>query len=341
MLQLAPRPPAAAQATLRIGWVGFHREGVAALEALARAGHRPAAVVTLTSDAAGKRSAVADYGAVCDRLGLPLHEVRDINAEESVALLRALELDVLFVIGWSQILRPPALRCARIGVIGAHASLLPHNRGSAPVNWALIRGEPEAGNSLIWLAEGVDAGDIIDQTAFPVTPFDSCETLYDRVAESNRDMILRLLPRLLAGERPRRSQPPVEEPVLPRRRPADGAIDWSGSARRVYDFVRALTHPYPGAFGWLDGRRWMVWRAALLPGDAYAGAPPGMVLGPAVSPVDAACGQVVACGTGAVVLLEVESEDGERLSGRRLSERAWTDTRWTNAETDPGDRGAP
>src|SRR5437879_10479768 len=109
-------------------------------------------------------------------------------------------------------------------------------------------------------------------------------------------------PRLLPGER--RARPRGKGPTLPRprRRPADGLIDWSQPSSAVYDFVRALTRPYPGAFSLLDGQRWMIWSAALLPdgnGEAHrvAGIVPGQALGPIVSPVEAACGQLVACGT--------------------------------------------
>jgi methionyl-tRNA formyltransferase len=96
---------------------------------------------------------------------------------------------MVFVIGWTQILRPETLKLATIGMIGAHASLLPHNRGRAPINWALIRGEKQTGNSLIWLAEDVDSGDIIDQTVIPISPYDTCASLYTRVGESNKEMI--------------------------------------------------------------------------------------------------------------------------------------------------------
>lgn len=314
---------------MRFAWVGAHREGLPALEALVAAGAPIVGAVTLTPEAAARRSGAADYRALCARLGVPLAEVKDINAPESVAALAALEADVLFVIGWSQILRPAALATARLGAIGAHASLLPHGRGSAPVNWAIIRGETEGGNTLMWLATGVDEGSIIDQAAFPITPYDTCASLYDRVAESNRDMLLRLLPRLLAGERPGRPQPPTTEPILPRRRPADGRIEWRRPADQVYAFVRALTRPYPGAFGRLDGTRWTVWQAALLPAGDPA-APPGAVLGPVTSPVDAACGQAVACGDGAVLALDVEAEDGTRLSGRALAEAPWRGKVWSD-----------
>lgn len=314
---------------MRFGWIGVHQEGRPALAGLLDAGAPLVAAITLKRELAAFRSGADDYRALCERSGLPLYEVANINDETSLQLLRELALDVVFVIGWSQILKPATLQSARIGVIGAHASLLPHNRGSAPVNWALIKGEQMTGNSLMWLAEGVDAGDLIDQTAFCISPYDTCATLYDRVAESNRDMLLRVLPRLLAGERPGAAQRHTNEPVLPRRRPSDGLVDWSRDGATTYNFVRALTRPYPGAFSWLDKKRWTIWQAALLPGP-IAGMRPGEILGPVVCPDEAACGQVVACGDGAIVLLELQADDGEVLRGRRLSEQPWTGLVWTN-----------
>ena len=315
---------------LRIGWVGFHREGIRALRSLLETGIRLEGVVTLEGAAMAKRSAGAGYAGLLAPYGVRLHEVSNINEASSVSLLRTMQLDLLFVIGWSQILGPESLSTARLGVIGAHASLLPHNRGSAPINWALIRGEAVAGNTLIWLTEGVDEGGIIDQMAFPVTPYDTCESLYDKVAESNLAMIQRLLPRLFAGEKPGQPQPSADEPLLPRRRPADGLLDWNQSAKQVYDFVRALTRPYPGAFSFLNKQRWIIQSCALLPEELVSDADPGTVLGPVISPVAEACGQVVACGSGSVVILELEESDGRVLKGSALSDLEWKGMVWTN-----------
>jgi len=318
---------------MKFGWVGFHMEGIPALEAVLASGAPVAAALTLKPEVAASRSGAADYSALCRRFGVPLHFVTSINDPASRVLLEG--LDVVFVIGWSQILSPETLAMARLGMIGAHASLLPKNRGSAPINWALIRGERVTGNSLIWLAEGVDAGDIIDQTEFQISPYDTCGTLYDRVAASNRDMIMRALPQLLRGERVGTPQPRSNggggSAVLPRRRPADGLIDWDQEACAIYNFIRALTKPYPGAFGWLDGRRWTVWRAGLLPAALSHGAVAGDVIGPVVSPLEQACGQAVACAGGAITLLEVEGDDGTVYSGRRLAELPWTGRRWSHA----------
>ena len=255
-------------------------------------------------------------------------EVRDINGEDGLAALRALRLDLAFVIGWTQLVLKAARAEVTWGLIGAHASLLPRNRGRAPVNWALIRGERETGNTLLWLDDAIDGGEIIDQTPIPITAYDTCATLYACVAESNRDMILRALPRLMKGVRLGAPQLAGAEPPLPRRRPGDGLVDWRRSYAEVYDFVRALTRPYPGAFGWLDGRRWTLWHCASIATTGRRSGKPGMVIGPVVSPVSHACGQLVQCGEGMVVLLGVEGEDRQVLKGPDLANRQWTGRCW-------------
>ena len=314
---------------MRFAWVGFHLEGVPALDALLDAGAAIGGVITLRPDLAAKKSGGADYFDVCARRGVPLHYVDNINGPEAVRVLTMLRPDVVFVIGWHQILKPETLKLARVGMIGAHASLLPHNRGSAPINWAIINGEAETGNSLIWLAPDVDAGDLIDQRRFPINKTDTCATLYQHVADTNREMLLQVLPRLLAGERPGSRQQHTDEEVLRRRRPADGLVDWSRSGEQVYDFIRALTRPYPGAFSALDGRCWKIWQAALSP-DTRNGHAPGEVIGPVLSPREDANGQLVACGTGSVILLEVEADDGTVLAGRALGEQHWAGKQWSH-----------
>lgn len=307
--------------TLRIGWMSHHVEGIKPLKAVLAAGFTIEAVVTLQDDLMAKKSGAADFADIAAEHDVPLHHVRNANDPASVELLNGLNLDVLFVIGWSQILHPLALGSAKLGCFGAHASLLPANRGSAPINWALIRGEVQTGNTLMRLSEGVDAGDIVDQRPIPISLFDNVATLYDRVAETNCEMILDLL-RGLAGDKPLQAQPQSHDgsPLLPRRRPEHGLLDWAQPAGKVYDFIRALTRPYPGAFSGANGTRKLIWRSALLPLTGCL-AEPGTVLGSMVSDRQDACGLVVACSEGAVVVLEIEDVDGKTWSGRELAGR--------------------
>jgi methionyl-tRNA formyltransferase len=310
---------------VRLGWIGAHREGIPALRALLERGVAIEAVITLQPETARKRSGGGDYRGLCERYGPPLHEVASINERAAIALLRRLDLDLVFVIGWTQILRPEVLQLARVGMIGAHASLLPADRGRAPINWALIRGATGTGNTLFWLTEGVDAGAIIDQMPIPISPYDTCDSLYRRVAMTNRDMILRALPQLLAGEHPGRPQQHAPTPPLPGRHPEDGLVDWTRPSTDIYNFVRALTRPYPGAFSFHGDERFTIWQCALFPAATHVEAAPGEIVGPVLSPNRRACGQVVACGDGgAVVLLEIEDAAGNLIRGRALSELRWT-----------------
>ena len=307
---------------MKIGWIGVHAEGILALEAVCQTSHDVVGLMTLRQDKAERRCGSGSYESICQRFDIPVHEVDHVNDGSSIEWLKSWNCDLLVVLGWGQILGAEALKTAKIGVVGAHASLLPHNRGSAPVNWAIINGETETGNSLMWLADGVDAGDLIDQQAFPITAYDTCSTLYDRVAESNRDMVLKLLFRLSVGETPGTPQQHTDEPILPRRRPQDGLINWNSSSEDIYNLVRAVTRPYPGAFGELQGETYKIWNIAVVPTGKTA-AMPGTILGPVTSPEEKACGVLVATADGAVVVLEIEDEEGTVISGRDLSEQKW------------------
>jgi methionyl-tRNA formyltransferase len=313
---------------LKIGWLGFHQEGQAALRAVLEGGWRLDCLITLREDRLARRSGAVDYAPIAKDADIPLFRIANINDAESLELLAERGLDLLLVIGWSQILRAEALSLLRLGAIGSHASLLPHNRGSAPVNWCLIRGESMTGCTLIWLDPEVDRGDIIAQVPIPCTLYDSCATIYDKVSEANTSMILAFLEEVRHGRFPRRPQGDSGEPVLPRRRPEDGRIDWMQRADRVYDFIRALTRPYPGAFSWLQGDRYRIWSSALLDLELAPSRRPGTVIGACRSPEPKACGQIVACGAKAILLLELESPDGNLLTGAELSEQAWQGMVW-------------
>ena len=309
----------------RVGWVGFHQEGIPALDALIDRGCLVGAL-TLAPEAAAKRSAVAGVAERCRAAGVPVTEVHHVNDPDSIATMQAWDADLIFVIGWSQILSPEALACARIGTFGAHASLLPHLRGSAPVNWAIIRGESRSGNSLMWLDPEVDNGDLVDQRAFPITAYDTCATVYDKVASTNRDMILDVVEAAATGTVPRRPQGTTDEPLLPRRRPKDGVIDWGLDAAAVHRFVRALTHPYPGAFTTDADGQVGIWRSVELDGWETDAAP-GTVIGALRSPDPDACGIVVACGSGALGITEL-AVDGRTVQGPELADGPWRGRRF-------------
>jgi len=207
-------------------------------------------------------------------------ETTDLNSEEDVARLRAMRPDLVIVVGWNRLLGDELLAIPARGTVGFHASLLPRHRGRAPVNWAIIRGETITGNTMMYLAPGADTGDIIDQRELAMNLNDTCATVYDKVGESGAEMILKHLPALLRGTAPRRRQAHDDADLLPRRTPGMGITDWHRTPRQVHDWVRSMTHPYPGAFTFLGERRLHLWAAALPGGDEPGWEPdPGTLMG--------------------------------------------------------------
>jgi len=191
---------------------------------------------------------------------VPVLPVADVNTPDVVDAIARHEPELIVVVGWTRLIRRPLLAVPPRGCVGFHASLLPENRGRAPVNWAILRGEKVTGNTMMMLDPGTDTGDIIDQRAIAIGLDDTCATVYERVGRAGADMLRQHLPALLTGTAPRRPQYGPSGPPLPRRTPEMGVLDWSWSAAQVHDWVRALTCPYPGAFTALSGRRVMVWR---------------------------------------------------------------------------------
>jgi methionyl-tRNA formyltransferase len=261
---------------IRIAFIGCVAEGRRSLETLLAMGEKVVGIFTLTPERAAKTSGAVRWDDLADEHGIPLHLVRNINDEEAVEALRELRPDLIFCVGWTQLLRKPILDLPRLGCIGFHASLLPRYRGRAPVNWAIINGETETGNTMMLLDDGVDTGDILAQRRFPIEPDDTCATVYEKVSRSEEEMIREVMPLVHQGRMPRRPQDHSRATVMPKRRPRDGVIDWNRSTRELHDWVRALTHPYPGAFTYLDGTRVRVWKASPYrpgPGGAAAAAP--------------------------------------------------------------------
>lgn len=304
---------------IRISWIGFHEEGIKAFSGVLKRGYTVDGFITLSEEAFQKRSAGSrEYEELCKKHGVPYFTVDTIKGDEAFQIVEKLKPDLLVVLGWSEILPERLLEIPTIGTIGTHAALLPHNRGSAPINWALIHGENLTGNTMMWLDPQVDAGAIIDQMAFEISMYDTCKTLYDKVAETNEAMLLKLLENLDKGIKPEYGiKNETDEPILPRRRPKDGLINWNQPGKDVYNFIRALTDPYPGAFSYLDGQKWLIWKATLLPVQSEA--IPGTILGTAYGFSDNTCGYLISTMDDILQITEMESEEGIRYTGPELN----------------------
>lgn len=295
--------------TRGIVFVGAVHEAEPALRALIDARADLAAVVTLTREGAARTSGAVDLAAVAGAAGVPVIRTDDLNAEPEVARVAALAPALIVVVGWTRLLSPALLAIPPRGCIGFHASLLPRHRGRAPVNWAILRGETETGNTMIFLEPDADTGDIVDQRAIAIGPEDTCGSVYAKVAEAGAFMLREHLPALLAGCAPRRPQDASAVSLLPRRTPEMGITDWNRTPREVHDWIRALTHPYPGAFALLGGRRVWLWSSQASAGGGGGSAAPGTVLGAEGEAVR------IAARGGSVRVLRAQDEDGPEIDG--------------------------
>jgi len=284
---------------MRLVWVSFDVMGRDCLAAAADAGAEVAAVVTLPGPIDPDRSGQCSFDEIAERLGARLIETADVNSPETVAAVREADPDMIFVVGWSQLVLDEFIGIPRDGVFGMHPTLLPRHRGRAAIPWAILSGLATTGVTLFEIADGTaDSGPIVGQVDVPLERDETATTLYDKVTEAHIELVRRFVPQLLDGSAPRVPQDTRRASAWPKRTPADGIIDWETRAPYLHDWVRAQTRPYPGAFTFLGDERVVVWRAR--PVELEETAPAGTVVGR--DGADA----IVACGEGALVLEEVE-----------------------------------
>ena len=195
--------------------------------------------------------------------------------------VRRVQPDFIFSFYYRHMLPTDLLALAPRGAYNMHGSLLPKYRGRVPTNWAVLNGETETGATLHEMTVKPDAGAIIGQTSVPILPDDTAQQVFDKVTVAAEQTLWRVLPALLAGEAPRLPNDIANGSYYGGRKPEDGRIDWSLPAERVYNLVRAVAPPYPGAFTDMGDARFVVARARLAPiGDArvraLADLPPGL-----------------------------------------------------------------
>ena len=296
---------------MRTVWVSFDTMGRDCLEAAVEVGAEIVGVVTLPGPIDPNRSGQCAFDDVAARLGAALIETRDVNALETLNAIRKVEPELAFVVGWSQLVHDPFIALAREGVFGMHPTLLPRHRGRAPIPWAILSGLARTGVTLFEIVDSTaDSGAIVGQVEVEIAPDETATSLFARLADAHVQLVRELVPQLLSRSAPRSRQDPSRASSWPKRVPADGIIDWETRAPYLYDWVRAQTRPYPGAFTYIGDDKVIVWGARAV--ELAADAPAGTI-------VDvSADGPVVACGEGGLVLEEIQTEAGELAVGARL-----------------------
>ncbi len=283
---------------MRTVWVSFDVMGRDCLEAAAEAGAEIVGVVTLPGPIDPNRSGQCAFDEVAARLGAELIEAADVNAPGTIEAVRALEPELIFIVGWSQLVREDFIALAPAGVFGMHPSLLPRHRGRAPIPWAILSGLARTGATLFEITDpSADAGPIVGQAVVEIAADETADSLYEKLSQAHLDVLREYVPRLIAGTAPRVPQDERRASVWPKRTPSDGIIDWETRAPFLYDWVRAQTRPYPGAFTYLGSDKVVVWQARPVDGSG----PAGVVL------EERAEGPVVACGEGALLLEVIEA----------------------------------
>ena len=187
--------------------------------------------------------------------GVPLYKIDNVSVPLDTERMKRLKPDLIFCIGWPQVIGKEILGIPSCSCIGIHPTLLPERRGGAPINWCLIDGLSKSGVTLFYFDEGIDSGDIIAQQEFEITLEDTAKTVLDKVANISVELIKEYYPFLEKGDALRISQDNTRATYTRRRRPEDGVIDWRKTSLSIYNWIRALTLPFPGAFTFWNGRK--------------------------------------------------------------------------------------
>lgn len=282
----------------------YSEVGHACLKALLDRGENILALFT-HEDAADERLWFQSCAHLARERGVPVYtaEPKDADVERTI---RDLAPDLIFSFYYRKMIPERVLSLARLGAYNMHGSLLPRYRGRAPLNWAIIHGEKETGVTLHVMVKAADAGDIIDQESVPIGPEETAGEVAQRIPAAAVSVILRQIDRLKAGTAERHVQDVSRASYFGIRRPEDGRIDWRQTSAQIFNLVRAVAPPFPGAFTEAGGHRLMVWKARVTAGSGR----PGEVI--SLSPL------VIATGEGAVELVNFGYE-GENDTGASAS----------------------
>ena len=236
---------------MRLVMLGTGPFAVPTLRRLVASPHEVLRVVTRPPR--GRRAEAPPMQTAAEDFGLPLWQPETVNSEEAVAELAALKPDLLVVCDYGEILKPAALAVAPHGGINLHGSLLPKYRGAAPVQWAVLSGDAETGNTVIQMTAGLDAGPCLGVDVVPIDPDETAGELEARLAARGGALVLSIVDALANGAATSVKQDRAQASKAPRLEKEHGAIDWSRSAQEIKNQVRALD-PWPRAYtAWQRG----------------------------------------------------------------------------------------
>jgi len=246
---------------MRMAFATCVQLGLSCIEEIYRIGGKLDFLITLKDKKAKNKSGRVYLDDVAKKYNIPLLKINNINDKEVIEWLKRYEIDWLFIIGWSQIAKKEVLEAPKYGCIGMHPTLLPKGRGRAAIPWAILKGLKETGVTMFKLDEGIDTGPIIEQEVIKLHDRITATELYQKVNEAHVKLISKYWDDIINNNIKLVEQNEAEATVWPGRRPEDGEIFSSMTMEEADRMVRAVTHPYPGAF-YRDGNRIIrIWSA--------------------------------------------------------------------------------
>jgi UDP-4-amino-4-deoxy-L-arabinose formyltransferase/UDP-glucuronic acid dehydrogenase (UDP-4-keto-hexauronic acid decarboxylating) len=238
----------------------YHNIGMVGLEALVQGGFDIRAIFSHLDDPDENIwfGSVAEWG---KKNQIPVYCPQNVNTPEWIEKIRNILPEVIFSFYYRNLLSRDILMIPSVGSFNLHGSLLPAYRGRCPINWVLVKGEQRTGVTLHHMLEGPDAGDIVGQKEVVIDFEDTAYTLYQKLCVKAKELLGEVLPLIKKGIAPRVAQNLKQGSYYGGRRPEDGKIDWGWPVMQIYNLVRAVTEPYPGAFTYLpEGEKLFIWR---------------------------------------------------------------------------------
>ena len=256
----------------------------------------------------GHKLAACPVKELAQSAGIPVFQPERIKREEGVAMLKSCAPDLCVTAAFGQLLSQEILDIPPLGTINVHSSLLPKHRGSAPINWSIIKGDPVTGVTTMFTDKGMDTGDILLTRETPIGPAENAGELTDRLAVMGAQLLIETIRAIEAGTLARTPQDHAAATYEPKMDKELGRIDWSKSAQELDWLVRGTT-PWPGAFTTLGEQTIKVFELDILDGPA-SGAPGEIVA------ADAKRGLVVSCGDHDVALAQIQMPGAKRMNAK-------------------------
>lgn len=286
----------------RVLFIGSKESGFKVLETIYRMSRESLVGCVTVDDCTDSRSYLKEFKEFCIDNDVESDVLNGkCNVEGSIEKFKP---DICFVMGWYYLIPDRVLKRVKGGFVGIHNSLLPKHRGFAPVVWAMILGEKYSGFSVFLFEKGMDTGDILFQKKVPILEEDYVYDVLKKIDNEVEVFFRENYLRILSGELEAKKQGHSDISYCARRVPEDGEIDWNKQAHDIYNFVRAQSRPYPGAYTYYRGEKYRIWRADVFEYPVYGS--PGQIVLMADRKVIIACGE----NTGLVVS-ELEKVDSD------------------------------